>query len=115
MSIFSRKYSIFQHVFQVFTKYDNWNSGPRTFTFNDSVKAININKKWLTNSEDGMMVPIGKIRWLAHSPIKFEMKVVSEKLDEIAKDVNVESGVEDSEPEHEKVESGVEDSETEEK
>ena len=47
--------------------------------------------------------------------IEFEMKIVSEKLDEITKDVNVESGVEDSEPEHEKVESGVEDSETEEK
>ena len=115
MSIFSRKCRIFQHVFQVFTKYDNWTTGPKSFTFNDSVKGIKINKKYLTNSEDGMLVPIEKIRWLAHSPIKFEMKVVSEKLDEIAKDVNVESGVEDSEPEHEKVESGVEDSETEEK
>ena len=31
--------------------------------------------------------------------IEFEMKIVSEKLDEVAKDENVESGVEDSEPE----------------
>ena len=62
-----------------------------------------------------MLIPIEKLRWLIGTPIKFEVKIVSEKLDEIAKDVNVESGVEDSEPEHEKVESGVEDSETEEK
>ena len=60
-----------------------------------------------------MVIPLNKIE--NNGIIEFEMKIVSEKLDEIAKDVNVESGVEDSEPEHEKVESGVEDSETEEK
>ena len=31
--------------------------------------------------------------------IEFQMKIVNEKLDEIEKDVNTESGVEDSEPE----------------
>ena len=98
-------------MLQVITKYENWKNGPITFDFNDDVKSIKTLKSRLISSEDGMMVPISKIRWLSHSSIKFEMKIVSEKLDEIAKDVNVESGVEDSEPEHEKVESGVEDEE----
>ena len=70
-------------------------------------------KNIITNGNDGMVIPLNKIE--NNGIIEFEMKIVSEKLDEIAKDVNVESGVEDSEAEHEKVESGVEDSETEEK
>ena len=60
------------------------------------MKSIDIGQKLLTSGQDGMVIPVNKLKsW----DIEFEMKIVSEKLDEIAKDVNVESGVEDSEPE----------------
>ena len=52
---------------------------------------------------DGMVISRSKVEyydlWSSTKMIEFEMKIVSEKLDEVAKDENVESGVEDSEPE----------------
>ena len=99
-------------------KFPNHRQGkPNTFDFNDSVITID---QQLYSSQDGIVIPFRKLKKIGTyswdmEDIQFEMKIVSEKLDEIAKDENVESGVEDSEPEHEKVESGVEDSETEEK
>ena len=51
----------------------------------------------------GVVIPRSKIEHYNFRAdtkmIEFEMKIVSEKLDEVAKDENVESGVEDSEPE----------------
>ena len=80
----------------------------KKFCSSDSVKAIDTDKNLLTSGQDGITVPVKK---LTHSYdvqteefkdqgfIEIQMKVVSEKLDEIAKDENVESGVEDSESE----------------
>ena len=52
---------------------------------------------------DGVVIPRKKIEFIncmnLSKIIEFEMKIVSEKLDEVAKDENVESGVEDSESE----------------
>ena len=42
---------------------------------------------------------MNKIKSQKGDNVEFEMKIVSEKLDEIAKDVNMESGVEDSDTE----------------
>ena len=60
------------------------------------MKSINIEKILLTTGIDGMVIPFYKLK---NGIVEFEMKIVSEKLDEVAKDENVESGVEDSEPE----------------
>ena len=60
------------------------------------MKSIETEQKLLTSGQDGMVIPLNKLKsW----DIEFEMKIVSEKLDEVAKDENVESGVEDSETE----------------
>ena len=60
------------------------------------MKSIDTEQKLLTSGQDGMVIPVNKLKSL---DIEFEMKIVSEKLDEVAKDQNVESGVEDSETE----------------
>ena len=60
------------------------------------MKSIDTEQILLTSGQDGMVIPVNKILSL---DIEFEMKIVSEKLDEVAKDENVESGVEDSETE----------------
>ena len=60
------------------------------------MKSIDTEQKLLTSGQDGMVIPVNKLKSL---DIEFEMKIVSEKLDEVAKDENVESGVEDSETE----------------
>ena len=47
----------------------------------------------------GMVIPLDRIRnYHKDEVIEFEMKIVSEKLNEVAKDENIESGDEDSEP-----------------
>ena len=78
---------------------------PKTFDFKDSVKE---SVKYCLPSKDlgydGMVISRSKVEcydfWIIGSKIiEFEMKIVSEKLDEVAKDENVESGVEDSESE----------------
>ena len=77
---------------------------PKTFDFIDSVKG---SVKYFTLVKDlghnGMVISKSKVEyydsWNSPKLIEFEMKIVSEKLDEVAKDENVESGVEDSEPE----------------
>ena len=60
------------------------------------MKSIDTEQKLLTSGQDGMVIPVNKLK---SNYIDFEMRIVSEKLDEIAKDENVESGVEDSETE----------------
>ena len=81
-------------------KFSNSNSKllPRTFDFNDSVKPIDFDKNLLTSGQDGMIIPVNKIK----SNVDLEMKIVSQKFDEVVKDRNVESGVEDSDLEEEK-------------
>ena len=78
---------------------------PKTFDFIDSVKE---SVKYISDKEfghDGMVISRSKVEYydfgisLSQKIIEFEMKIVSEKLDEVAKDENVESGVEDSESE----------------
>ena len=69
---------------------------PKLGFLQDSVKAIDTDKNLLTSGQDGMVSLVSKIT--GQGVIEFQMKIVSEKLDEIAKDVNVESGV-DSETE----------------
>ena len=71
---------------------------PITFDFNDSVKPIDIDKNLFTSGQDGMVIPVNKIK----SNVDLEMKIVSQKFDEIVKNENVESGVEDSDLEEEK-------------
>ena len=71
----------------------------------DNVKPIDMDKQSLKNGEFGLIFPLktltqyfdhqAKVR-KNHDMIEFELKIVCEKLDEIAKDENVESGVEDS-------------------
>ena len=56
-------------------------------------------KDYFSSTVDGMIIPVIKIKAEKSDNIDFEMRIVSEKLDEVAKDGNVESGVEDSEPE----------------
>ena len=70
---------------------------PKLGFMQDSVKALDTDKNLLTTGEDGMVGLVSKITG-GQGVIEFQMKIVSEKLDEIAKDVNVESGV-DSETE----------------
>ena len=71
---------------------------PITFDFNDSVNSIDIDKNLLISGQDGMVIPVNKIK----SNVDLEMKIVSQKFDEIVKNENVESGVEDSDLEEEK-------------
>ena len=80
-------------------KFENYvtEGWPKTFDFNDSVKPTFIYDFDKAFCQDGMVIPLGKVNFMGC--IKFEMKIVSEKLDEVAKDENVESGVEDSETE----------------
>ena len=71
----------------------------------DNVKPIDMDKQSLKNGEFGLIFSLktltqyfdhqAKVR-KNHDMIEFELKIVCEKLDEIAKDENVESGVEDS-------------------
>ena len=69
---------------------------PKLGFMQDSVKGLDTDKKLLISGQDGMVSLVSKIT--GQGVIEFQMKIVSEKLDEIAKDVNVESGV-DSETE----------------
>ena len=78
----------------------------KKFSSTDTVKTIDTEKKLLTSGQDGIMVPVKKLTQYydvqseelkKQGFIEIQVKVVSEKLDEIAKDENVESGVEDSE------------------
>ena len=71
----------------------------------DFVKLIDIDKNLLTSGQDGVMIPVKNLTQIYdfksnefkdQGYIEFQMKITSEKLDEIAKDENVESGVEDS-------------------
>ena len=78
------------------------------FFIEDFVKSIDIEKKFLTSGRQGMMVPVKNLtqyydvqsnEFKDQGYIEFQMKITSEKLDEIAKDERIESGVEDSESE----------------
>ena len=69
----------------------------------DSVKGINVDHNMLTL---GLMVPVKRLtryydvesnEFKDQTFIEFQMEIVSEKLDEVAKDKNNESGIEDSE------------------
>ena len=80
----------------------------RDLLIEDFVKSIDIEKKFLTSGQQGMMVPVKNLtqyydvqskEFKDQEYIEIQMKITSEKLDEIAKDENVESGVEDSESE----------------
>ena len=82
--------------FEVQVKFQNdWAGSPLTFDMNDSVYGIEVHKYLLETGKDGMVIPLYKIE---KGGINFEMKIVSEKLDEVAKDLELsdESGVEDS-------------------
>ena len=77
----------------------------RSLLFQDFVKSIDIDKNLLTFGQDGMTIPVKTLteyydtqsnQFKNQEFIEFEMKITSEKLDEIAKDENTESGVEDS-------------------
>ena len=82
---------------------NRWRGKPKEFFLNDAVFSIEakVFKYNVINEQDGMVIPLAKIIYKTNGVgnIEFEMTIVSEKLDEIAKDENVESGVEDSEPE----------------
>ena len=91
--------------FEVLVKF--WING-RTTLAHDFVRKIHTYKGILTSGEDGMVIPVKKVtqyydvqskKFKIQEFIEFEMKVTCPKLDEAAKDVNVESGVEDSETE----------------
>ena len=78
----------------------------KKFVLPDTVKAIDTDKNLLTSGQSGLMVPVKNLtqyydvqseEFKNQGFIEIQVKVVSEKLDEIAKDENVESGVEDSE------------------
>ena len=82
----------------------------RTTSAHGFVKPIDIDKKLLTTGQDGIIIPVKKLtqyfdvqskEFKDQEFIEFEMKVTCPKLDEvaIAKNENVESGVEDSEKE----------------
>ena len=80
----------------------------RSLLLQDFVKSIDIDKNLLTSGQDGMAIPVKILteyydaqsnEFKNQEFIELQMKVVSEKMDEIAKDENVESGVEDSESE----------------
>ena len=80
----------------------------RTTVAHDFVKPINSNKGILTSGQNGIVIPVEKLtqyydvqsKGLKNQEfVEFEMKVTCPKLDEVAKDENVESGVEDSEHE----------------
>ena len=77
----------------------------RHLLMEDFVKSIDIAKNLLTSGQEGMMVPVKNLtqyydvqsnEFKDQGYIELQMKIASEKLDEIAKDENVESGVEDS-------------------
>ena len=77
----------------------------RDLLIEDFVKSIDIEKNLLTSGQDGMMVHVKNLtqyydvqssEFKDQGYIEFKMKITSEKLDEIAKDENTESGVEDS-------------------
>ena len=77
----------------------------RSLLLQDFVKSIDIDKNLLTSGQDGMAIPVKILteyydaqsnEFKNQEFIEFEMKITSEKLDEIAKDENTESGVEDS-------------------
>ena len=80
----------------------------RKLTVSDIVKPLDIDKKMLTSGQEGMMVLVKNLTqyydvqsnmFKDQGFIEFHMKITSEKLDEIAKDERIESGVEDSESE----------------
>ena len=74
--------------------------GPKSFFLNDSILQIDVPKEAKEFFFDmSMVISMFKVYNDEIDYVEFEMKIVCEKLDEIAKDVNVESGVEDSEPE----------------
>ena len=87
-----------------------WVNGRTTFA-HDFVKPIDIERSERSElyfGEDGLILPIKRItqyydvqsnEFKIQEYIEFEMKVTSPKLDEIAKDEHIESGVEDSETE----------------
>ena len=77
----------------------------RTTSAHGFVKPIDIDKDLLTSGQDGVVIPVKNLtqyydfqsnEFKDQGYIEFQMKITSEKLDEIAKDENVESGVEDS-------------------
>ena len=94
--------------FEVLVKF--WING-RTILTKDFVIPIRVSKigfRFGCNDENDMVIPVKKVTQYYDVQskesknqefIEFEMKVTCPKLDEIAKDENVESGVEDSETE----------------
>ena len=84
------------------------NGKPR-IRMNDLVKAMDFTwDSFFTEGYGSMQIRVGNImayydveseKRQGQDFIEFEMKIVNEKLDEIEKDVNTESGVEDSESE----------------
>ena len=90
--------------FDLFIKFF-LNGQPRFGSF-DSVKGINVDHDMLTLGQSCMMVPVKRLtqyydvesnEFKDQECIEFQMEIMSEKLDEVAKDKNNESGIEDSE------------------
>ena len=86
-----------------------WINGRTTFA-HDFIKPIEFEKKdvWHSSGQDCLVFPIKRIaqyydfqsnEFKNQEYVEFEMKVTSPKLDEIAKDELIESGVEDSDTE----------------
>ena len=86
----------------------------RTTSAHDFVKPIDIlidlslDKSLFISGKDAVVIPVKKLtqyydveskEFKVQEFIELQLKIVSEKLDEVAKDENVESGVEDSETE----------------
>ena len=74
--------------------------------YHDVVQCADIDKKLFKSGECGLIFPIKKLtkyldektsEYKHQENVEFQLKIVCEKLEEIAKDENVESGVEDSE------------------
>ena len=82
-----------------------WING-RTTVAQDSVKSISFHTSWWSHCSDYIVaLPLRNLtqyydvqssEFKDQGYIELQMKIASEKLDEIAKDENVESGVEDS-------------------
>ena len=93
--------------FEVMVKFGI--NGRTTFA-NDFIKPIDTDKVWLSQiGQDCMAFPIKRItqyydiqskEFKNQDFIRFELKVISPKLDENAKDETVDSEIEDSETEH---------------
>ena len=74
--------------------------------YHDVVQCVDIDKNFFKSGKRGLIFPIEKLteyldektsEYKHQENVEFQLKIVCEKLEEVAKDENVESGVEDSE------------------